>query len=184
MLKIGIVAEGLPNSDVQIISELVKKILTVDHLFIPRPGGSRSNVIKKYRGWLEDFRNRNVDKALIIIDQDLSCVKALMDKLKEKISDRQYRFPVKFHVIEREIETWLLADEKALSKVAGKDVPAVNETLENILQPKEKLIERLFRVGVNCTAETKRRIAAESDIERIAYRCPGFRRFRQLVLDC
>ena len=71
MLKIGIVAEGLPNSDVQIISELVKKILTVDPLFIPRPGGSKPNVIKKYRGWLEDFRNRNVDKALILIDQDL-----------------------------------------------------------------------------------------------------------------
>ncbi|MCK9375316.1 MAG: DUF4276 family protein [Syntrophobacterales bacterium] len=184
MLKIGIVAEGLPNSDVQIISELVKKILSTDPSFIQRSGGNRPNVIKKYRGWLEDFRNRNVDKALIIIDQDMSCVRALVEKLKGRIADRQYRFPVKFHVIEREIETWLLADERALSKVAGKNIHRVNETLEDILQPKEKLIELLFRVGVNCTAETKRRIAAESDIERIAYRCPGFRRFRQSVLDC
>lgn len=184
MVKIGIVAEGLPNSDVQIISELVKKILPIDPLFIPRSGGSRPNVIKKYRGWLEDFRNRNVDKALILIDQDMSCIKALIEKLEEKIADRQYKFPVKFHIIEREIETWLLADERALSKVAGKNVPRINETLEDILQPKEKLIELLFRFGVNCTAETKRKIAAESDIERIAYRCPGFRRFIQTILDC
>ena len=77
-----------------------------------------------------------------------------------------------------------MGDERALSKVAGKNVHRVNETLEDILQPKEKLIELLFRVGVNCTAETRRRIAAESDIDCIAYRCPGFRRFRQLVLDC
>jgi hypothetical protein len=184
MLKIGIVAEGSPISDVQIISELVKKILRIDHSIIPRPGGSRPNVIKKYRGWLEYFRNRNVDKVLIIIDQDMSCVKFLVEKLTEKIVDRKYRFPVKFHVIEREIETWLLADERAISKVAGKNIHRVNENLEDILQPKEKLIELLSQVRVNCTAETKRIIAAGSDIQRIAYRCPGFRRFMQSVLDC
>lgn len=184
MLKIGIVAEGLPNSDVQIISELVKKILPTAPSFIPRSGGSRTNVIKKYRGWLEDFRNRNVNKALIIIDQDLSCVKALVEKLKEKIADRQYRFPVKFHVIEREIETWLLADERALSKVAGKNVPRVNETLEDIINPKNKLKEILSRAKATYTPETLRKIAEESDIERIAYRCFGFRRFMQSVLDC
>jgi hypothetical protein len=184
MLKLGIIAEGLPNSDVIIISELVKKILLTNPLFILRAGRSKPNVINKYRGWLEDFRNRNIDKALIMIDQDMSCVRALVEKLKEKISDREYRFSIKYHIIEREIETWLLADERAISNIAGRNVHRINETLEDILQPKEKLIEILSRARVNCTAETKRRIAAESDIKRIAYRCPGFRRFQQSVIDC
>lgn len=183
-MLIGIIAEGLYNSDVTIISELVKKILSTNPSFILRPLVSKPNVIKKYRGWLEDFRNRNIDRALIIIDQDLSCVKTLVEKLREKIAGRQYRFSVKFHVIEREIETWLLADERAISNVAGRNVARINDNLEDILQPKEKLIELLSRVRVNCTADTKLRIAMESNIERIAYRCPGFRRFQQSVIDC
>jgi hypothetical protein len=87
-------------------------------------------------------------------------------------------------VIEREIETWLLSDEKAISRVVERDVPPVNQTLEGIKDPKKKLKEILSRAKESYTAETLRRIAEESDIERIAYRCPGFQRFRQLVLDC
>jgi len=184
MLKIGIVAEGLPDSDVQIISELVKKILSTDPLFITRPGGSRGNVIKKYPGWLEEFRNRGVDRAIVIVDQDMSCRKTLIQKILGKIEGRNYSFPVKLHVIEREIETWLLSDERAISRVVGKNVPRVNQALENIQDPKEKLKEILSRAKANYTNKTLQNIAKESDIEHIAYRCPGFRRFRQLVLDC
>jgi len=185
MLKIGIVAEGVKaDSDVQIISELVKKILATDPLFITRPGGNRPNVIKKYCGWLEEFRNEKVDKALVIVDQDMSCVKTLVEKMQERIKARKYYFPVKFHVIKQEIETWLLSDEQAISKVVERNVPRVNETLEDIQQPKEKLKELLSKAKANYTAETLRRIAEESDIERIAYRCPGFRRFTQSVVDC
>jgi hypothetical protein len=184
MIKIGIVAEGLPNSDVQIISELVKKILFRDPSFIPRPGGSRGNVIKKYCGWLEEFRNEKVDKALVIIDQDMACVKILVERLQERIKNREYCFPVKFHVIKQEMETWLLSDEQAISKVVGRTVQRVNQTLEDIQQPKEKLKELLSKAKANYTAETLRRIAEESDIKRIAYRCPGFIRFKNSVLDC
>ncbi len=184
MSKIGIVAEGLPDSDVQIISELVKKILSIDPSFIPRPGGSRGNVIKKYCGWLEEFRNEKVDKALVIVDQDMSCVKAIVEKLQEKIKGRKYCFPVKFHVIKQEIETWLLSDEKAISKVVGRTVPRVNGALEDIQQPKEKLKELLSKAKANYTPQTLRRIAKECNIDRIAYRCPGFQRFKQTVIDC
>lgn len=184
MVKIGIVAEGLPNSDAQIISELVKKILPEGPSFISRPGGSRGNVIKKYCGWLEEFRNEKVDKALVIIDQDMSCLKALVEKLQEKIKGRKYNFQVKFHVIKEEIETWLLSDEQAISRVVERNIPRVNETLEDIQQPKEKLKDILSRAKATYTPDTLRRIAAESDIEHISYRCPGFQRFRQLVLDC
>jgi len=182
MPRLGIVAEGLPNTDVIIISELVKKILSDDLELYPCPGRDKANVIRKFPGWLEDFRNKNVDKALIIVDQDISCVKIIVEKMRKRIEGREYRFPVKFHVIERELETWLLSDEKAISRVVEKSVPRVNETLEDIRQPKEKLKEILSRAKANYTAETLRRIAEESDIERIDYRCPGFRRFRQSVI--
>jgi hypothetical protein len=183
-MKFGIVTEGRENSDVQIITELVKKILKKNISFVQRPSGSKHNVIKKYRGWLEDFRNEKVDKALIVVDQDMTCIKKLVKKMQEKISGRSYAFPVKLHIIEREIETWLLSDETAISKVVGKNVPRVNENLEDIMDPKRKIMELLSLAKKVYTAEILRRIAEESDIERIAYRCPGFRRFRQSVLDC
>ena len=184
MHKIGIVAEGLPDTDVKIISELIKKILSDDPELYVYPGRDKPNVIKKYRDWLEDCRKKNVDKALVIVDQDLSCIKIIVEKMQKKIEGRQYKFPVKFHVIERMLETWLLSDEKAISAVVRKNVPRVNETLEDIINPKNKLKEILSRAKATYTPETLRKIAEESDIERIAYRCPGFRRFRQLVLDC
>jgi hypothetical protein len=184
MRKLGIVAEGLPNTDVIIISELVKKILSYDPELYLYPGRDKPNVIKKYRDWLEDCRKKNINKALVIVDQDLSCIKIIVEKMQKKIEGRQYRFPVKYHIIERMLETWLLSDEKAISAVVGKNVPRVNENLEDIINPKDKLKEILSRVKATYTPETLRRIAEESDIERIAYRCPGFRRFRQSVLDC
>jgi hypothetical protein len=184
MHKFGIVAEGLPNTDVIIISELIKKILSDEPKLCLYHGKDKPNVIKKFRGWLEDCRNQNVDKALVIVDQDMSCIKIIVEMMQKKIEGRQYRFPVKFHVIERMLETWLLSDEKAISAVVRKNVPPVNETLEDIINPKNKLKEILSRAKATYTPETLRRIAAESNIDRIAYRCPGFIRFRQLVLDC
>jgi hypothetical protein len=184
MLKLGIVAEGLPDSDVKILSELVKKILSDDFDLYPRAGRDRANVVKKFRDWLEDFRQRNIDKALVIVDQDMACIKTLVEKMQEKIRGRKYNFQIKIHIITREIETWLLSDEEAISRVVGIRIPRVNETLEDILDPKKKLMELLSRAKKVYTAEILRRIAEESDIERIAYRCPGFRRFRQIVLDC
>ena len=184
MYKLGIVAEGLPNTDVKIISELIKKMVSDNLELCPYPGRDKSNVIKKYRDWLEDCRKKNVDKALVMVDQDLSCIKLIVEMMQKKIEGRQYRFPVKFHVIVRMLETWLLSDEEAISAVVGKNVPRVNGTLENIRNPKVKLKEILSRAKATYTPETLRRIAEESDIERIAYRCPGFERFRRSVLDC
>jgi hypothetical protein len=109
MPRLGIVAEGLPNSDVLVISELMKKMLSHDISFCLKPGGSRGNVIKKYRGWLEDFRRENVEKALVIVDQHMSCIKGLVEKMHEKIQNRRYSFSVKFHVITQAIETWLFS---------------------------------------------------------------------------
>lgn len=184
MRKLGIIAEGLPNSDVLIISELINKIISEEISLCLRPGKDRGNVIKKYRGWLEDFRIKQIDKAIVMVDQDLTCIKELVTKLAEKIEGRNYIFQVKFHIIEREIETWLLSDEEAISKVIGKNIPRVKGDLENIIDPKTKIKELLSKAKRVYTPETLRKIAQESDIERIASRCPGFRRFQQSIIDC
>jgi len=42
----------------------------------------------------------------------------------------------------------------------------------------------LTTARVGYTDEKTGQIAAAADLERIAYRCPGFIRFREAVLDC
>ena len=100
----------------------------------------------------------------------------------------QVLFFVKFIIIVQELETWLLADEGAISKVTqsrpGKTVVKVNESLESIIHPKEKLLDILSDAGVAYTSEVAREIAKESDLSKIEYRCPKFKKFRQAVVDC
>ncbi len=102
-------------------------------------------------------------------------------------SDRN-PFEVKFIIVVQELETWLLADDKAISKVtqarSGRTVSRVNENLESIRQPKEKLQEILSKAGIYYTPEVAKEIARELDLSKIEYRCPGFKEFHQAVIDC
>ena len=83
----------------------------------------------------------------MIRDADNKNPSKLLEEMKSKITGRKYSFEVKFIIIVQELETWLLADEGAISKVtqfrSGKTVAKVNENLESIIQPKEKLKELL-----------------------------------------
>jgi len=108
--------------------------------------------------------------------------------LESRIANRNYTFEVEFISIIQELETWLLADEEAGSRVtqprSGRTVSRVNEKLESIVHPKEKLNAILSGARVAYTSEVARIIAKESDPNKIESRCPRFREFRQAVLDC
>jgi len=183
MLTFGLVVEG--DYDVKVIQTLVEKIMQVQNItFISRPCGGRGSLTKKYPGYLTEFKYKNVNKALIIQDCNGNCIRKVVDKLVAKLKDRHFNFPVKFHIVKREIETWLLADEKAIAKLTTKNISRIAENLEDIVDPKAKLRSILSKAGVAYTAEKASKIASEADLNIIAYRCPGFRRFRQSVLDC
>jgi len=178
----GIVVEGV--YDEQVISALVEKIFSKECRCLCRLTGGKSNLMKKFPGFLEEFRFNAVDKALVVRDADRKLVDQLRDRMEEKVLGRNYPFALKFCVIKEEMETWLLADEKAISRVAGKDIPRVSEDLENIEKPKEKLMQILSRAKVNYTPEVARKIAEAVKPHTIEYRCPGFKAFRMSVLDC
>ena len=183
----GIVVEG--DYDSAALPEIIKKCLSSDIEIIARPCGDKSQLMKKFPGFLEAFRYAKggapVDKALVIRDADNKNPDELLKKMKSKIAGRNYLdFEVKFIIIVQELETWLLADENAISKVSGKTVSRVNEDLESISHPKEKLWDILFVAGLPYTAEVARKIAKESDIFRIENRCPKFKEFKQAVIDC
>ncbi|MCL4558676.1 MAG: DUF4276 family protein [Deltaproteobacteria bacterium] len=190
MTAYGIVVEGV--YDVAALEELIKKCLSPDVDIIARPTNGVANLMKFFSAHLEDFRHAKrggpVDKALVIRDADGKDPKKLESEMNSKITNRNYPFEVKFAFAVQELEAWLLADEKAISQVtqsrSRKTVPRVNEAIEKIARPKEKLEDILSRADVRYTDAVAREIAKAADIATLKHRCPKFKEFYQAVLDC
>jgi hypothetical protein len=193
MATYGIVIEG--SYDSAAIVEIIKKCLSSEIEIIQRPCGSKSQLMRKFPGFLKEFcyvkEGTHVDKAFVIRDADTKDpvrLDRLAEEMRGKIVGRTYPFEIKFVLIVQELETWFLADEEAISRVtqlrSGRTVSRINETLESIVHPKEKLKNILSNAKVPYTAEVAREIAMESELSKIENRCPKFREFRQAVVDC
>lgn len=186
MPTFGLVVEGA--YDEVVLAELIRKCVTDQTEIVARSCGGP--IMNKFPGLLESFRyvkqGTHVDKALVIRDANGNDPIELIQIMRGKIANRQYPFPVKCVVIVRALETWLLADDEAISQVtqeyASRTVASINETLETLPNPKERLKQLL--AGVAYTSEVARKIATAVDIERLKYRCPGFGRFQEAILDC
>jgi hypothetical protein len=190
MATYGVVIEG--EYDEAALAEIIKKCLSNKIEIILRRCGGKDRLMRMFPDLLDSFHHEkqgsHVDKAIVIRDAHGKNPEKLKETMRSKIMNLTYPFDVKFTIIVQELEAWLLADEIAMSKAtqsrAGKTVARVNENLESISDPKEKLKEILSEVKVYYTSQVAREIAKESDLDKIEYRCPGFREFRQAVIDC
>lgn len=186
MPTFGVVVEG--EYDGETLRILIERIVDAEVYMVPRTCGSKVSLMKRFPVFLEEFRyvrqGTFVDKAIVVRDADQKDPQVLYQAMQQMIQDRTYPFPVKFVIIVQELEAWLLADQDAISSVAGKTVPRVNEPLEDIDKPKARLTEILTGVGVSYTRKIAGQIAAVATLQRISYRCPSFRAFQQAVFDC
>jgi hypothetical protein len=190
MPTFGLVIEG--TYDEAALTELIRKCIAGNIVVVARPCSSSGSLISSFPGFLEVFRHTMqgtyVDKALVIRDADNKDPNELIQRMQSRIQGRSYPFPLEFVVIVQELETWLLADEEAISEVtleySGRTVSRVNEPLEEIAAPKERLKQILSDSEVDYTKEVVRKIAAAINLQRIEYRCPSFRSFFQAVRDC
>lgn len=188
MLTFGMIVEG--DYDEAVLTELIRKCVGYDIEVISRVCHSKANLMKRFPGFLEEFRyvkqGLPVDRALVVRDADMREPQGLLRAMESKIAHRTYAFsPVRFVAIVRELETWLLADSAAMSTVtraySGRVVPEVNESLEDIVDPKARLRRILSEAKVPYTREVARQIAVAANLEHIAYRCPSFRSFIHAV---
>lgn len=185
MLAFGIIVEG--EYDAAALSEFIRKCVTDELKVITRVCRSQGQLMKKISIFLQGFRHDNqgeaVDRALIIRDADNHAPQELMTKIQASYTPEEYRFPIKPVIIVQELETWLLADSEALSRVSNTQVSEVQETLEEIVDPKSRLKSVLSNAGLPYTKEVARRIAAATSLERLDYRCPSFRNFRRALYE-
>ncbi len=188
----GIVVEG--PSDTAVYEEFIRKICSTDVEIIPRLARGVSDLMKHFPNFLRDLeyikQGRPVDKALVIRDSGRRDPASVEQEMADRIEGSTFSFSngIQFHAVRKEMETWLLADVEAINSVAlsrgGRRVTPIQETLEDIVDPKERLIRLLSAAGLPYDFGVCREIARQANVETLRYRCPSFRSFKQKVIDC
>ncbi|HUB77228.1 MAG TPA: hypothetical protein VMB03_00460 [Bryobacteraceae bacterium] len=110
----------------------------------------------------------------------------LMDRLKN--SHFEPRFPVHFYATKSMVETWLLADARAVREVArlrghNHAVKEVNVQEEN-RNAKTLFYAMLSQAGLPADPKVYGEIATEADIDIIEGCCPYFLKFREHIHAC
>jgi len=180
----GVVVEGA--YDVGVFEELIPKIRPATAWAME--GRGRSRLMSRFPNLLRMFEYRTmsagpVDRALVIRDSNGKDPTLVEAEMRAKIAGLTYGFPrgVEVHAVQQETETWLLADPRAISQVAGRDARAVRGPLEQRHHAKEALMDVLTEVKLSYTPEVCRRIARAIDLPTLRTACPAFVLFEQKV---
>ena len=190
MPSYGLVVEG--DGDAQVFQHLVRKVNSPDASIYCRVCGGVDRLMREFPALLQTFEYAHnsgpVDGALVIRDCDYKAAPAVLQQLKDKLGRRSYSFRrgVEFCAVKRKLDSWLLADETAINRVShlrgGRVISRVNETIEDITHPKERLQKLLSQAKLNYTAAVLGEIAAEIDLAQLEYRVPSFLAFKEVVL--
>jgi Domain of unknown function (DUF4276) len=188
----GIVVEA--ERDSEVYSALIKRVRNdVDHV-VPRPCRDVVGVRRQFVGWLKYFQwhaDPVAGKALVIRDSDCHGSREVEDELARVLDqDRGFRatltLPVHFYATRRMVETWLLADENAVNKVArqrGKpgSVRPADDPLEGRTDSKELFRRMPTQAQLPADSKVYAEVAGAADLDRIKQRCPYFQRFIECV---
>jgi hypothetical protein len=134
-----------------------------------------------------------VDGALVIRDCDNKAAADVLNQMKERLGRKTYNFPrgVELCVVKKQLDSWLLADANAINIVSGsrrmgnsrhRTVARINETIEEITHPKDRLQRILSDVKLIYTSAVLGEIAAAIDLRELEDRIPSFMSFKESVL--
>lgn len=177
--NLGLLVSG--ESDKQALTELARKHLPSARINARTVNGPlKGKIVKTLK--IFQYDGHNYDRVIVVDDSDGKDPSAKKQRLIDDVGSRTFPFELSYLVIVQELETWLLADENALTKVSqdrgGTPISRISGTLEEIQSPKELLIRTLESAGAGpYVTETARKIAEQSDVDRILARCPGYKEF-------
>ncbi|MCW7075409.1 MAG: DUF4276 family protein [Candidatus Methanospirare jalkutatii] len=173
MKKVGLVVE---DEHTEAIKEIGKKL---DVKPIIRRQRGRINV-RKASAFAEELLV-NCEKVIILGDADCNeegereRLQRIYEHLPEGLRRR-----VHICIIVHELESWLLADENAISKRLGKNVRAVPNP-ESIHDAKEYLEELFEEAGEKYLTKFGGEIAKHVDVEKLREKCASFADFERKV---
>jgi len=172
MKKVGLVVE---DKHTEVIKEIGKKL---DIKPIIRRQRGRINV-RKASAFAKELL-RSCEKVIILGDADCDerRERERLQRIYEHLPEGLRR-SVHICIIVHELESWLLADENAISKVMGKNVKPV-ENPESIHNAKEYL-EGLFEKGGKKQHLPAEEIAKHVNVEKLREKCASFADFERKI---
>jgi Domain of unknown function (DUF4276) len=179
---IGIIAEDC--SDVEVVSELIAKITNTPFGTKHFVGHGCGRITAKCRNWAIQLKERGCKLLILLHDLDVQQRSQLLRRLEDALRPS----PISEHLIVipvREIEAWLLADERAIERAFGLEsrVSRVKNP-ELVRDPKRKLEEIIWRNSrksrhyLNTTDNKK--IASECGLDKLK-RCESFLPFHDFI---
>jgi len=176
MKKVGLVVE---DEHTEAIKEIGKKLGIKP---IIRRQRGRINV-RKASAFAKELL-RSCEKVLILGDADCDerkereRLQRIYEHLPEGLRGR-----VHICIIVHELESWLLADENAISKRLGKNVRAVPnpESIHDAKEYLEELFEEFEEAGEKYLTKFGGEIAKYVDVEKLGEKCASFADFERMV---
>jgi len=185
----GIVVEGV--ADAAAYSTLIPRVRPAVERVLSRPSGGKAPLYQKFVGYLKEFQSLTVGKALVIRDSDCRDPGAVEEKLEQRLRESGFHppFPLHFYATSCMLDTWLLADERAVNQVArqrGKTPSAqpVTDPLEGNRNAKAMFRRMLSQARLPADPAVYAEVAAAVEINRIRQRCPYFQQFIDRVHAC
>ena len=188
MATIGLVAEGPDNLPLleTLIERISPKRVTVRCI----GGHGEGDVLNNFPTYLDILcgDGTRLKKALIVRDlgtKNKLSPNQLRREMQKRIPPSKYPFTIHSVVAVKELEAWLLADERALSKITGKIISKLKNP-EKEKCPKQRLTTILSQAKEYqpYTPQLAQSIAENLDINAVARRCPSFSQFKNAILDC
>lgn len=168
--RVGVIAEDF--SDIDVLKELMPKLTDKHFALSPFVGEGCGRILGKCRGWAMQLRDRGCRYLIIIHDLDERNRDRLEDDIRKALapsplSNNAVVIPVK------EMEAWLLADEKAIHKAMKlkKRLKQISNP-EAINDPKKKLGEIVSMYSdhrsIYLNTVDNKKIAKECSISRLS----------------
>jgi hypothetical protein len=168
---VGIIAED--KSDVDVIDVIISKCTKVKYSTKSFVGNGCGRLRNKCRQWADNLRERGCSLLVFAHDLDANSHAQLRAILQAALGESPLR-PFIIVIPVREIEAWLLADQKAIC--SAMNIRGTIKRIKNpeaLLRPKESLRDIIYRAS-------KKKITYLNTIhnEKIARQCelPNLRR--------
>jgi hypothetical protein len=178
------------TSDFKCLKILIKRLEDKEAISVEGKGfGSCGNMMNKGAKFLNSYNEQNKYRKLIIChDRDENSYQGIYEKVVSKIIDNAKIKSEKLICIlipTEEIEAWILADIKAVSKVIPSWQPKDEyPNPEGIKDPKETLI-RLSRVNkpkpLYSHNTHNEQVMKHIDLEMVKKKCPSFAELAEFV---
>jgi hypothetical protein len=183
-MKVLLVSEGkheLSGSLESLVRRLSSHTLDVHHDRVSRSdihthSGKGQGFFKRAIRWLLEARKRGYEAIVLVIDEDGHAERA--SELSEAQQYSSVEFPCAFGIAIPTFDAWMLADERALTTVLGREIRR-QPAPESLTNPKQICNDLCASSGTDISlSQMYAQIAQACVISRLEERCPkGFGTF-------